>query len=289
MDSLQIGVSLRAAQLAALAWMTGCGSSVNVGETGGGGGGGAATTSSHVTASSSSTGGGGGSGGELAAQVEAQCPMSAGWQTVCVTIDYPTVLWAFELESGLSCQVGQFEGVEASGPNSMAVLGTSVHLCAGGLDAFYRLDVATWAAEETGFSCSSVTSYADKLLVLDPMGFGQVSLYDSFEDVVGHAAATVLPFTVNNSVLAASGETLLTAWHSTNELELYGLPSGSPYEVVPLEGFDDWVRGIALLGDRIAVLSSGYVATFTRDGGTLATLQLPFRSPGGLHCWTPGE
>jgi hypothetical protein len=215
-----------------------------------------------------------------------QCSQVENWQTVCLTIGYGSSLFAFELETGLGCNVMTFEEFRG-GINSMAVINETIMACGLSEDVLYRLDMQTGEVESVQGACHTITSSEGRILLKRASPPDELVVYDSYQHYLC-SRDTILPVDDNNSVIGAWGGTLCTAWHSTNELNRYALPVGGTAELVQLQGFDGWVHGIAPLEDgRIVILSQGEVYTFDPSGAALAVLQgLPLVTPGGLRCWS---
>jgi len=150
--------------------------------------------------------------------------------------------------------------------------------------------------------CSAVTSYLGGILVRgDSSSFLDHRGYLWFRDgdaLLSGAPDAVHPTLVWDSGPIATGGTLmLSAWHSTDTLNVVDLRAQRLRDPIVLEGFDDWVRGLSVLGDgRIVVIGGGTgdrFLVFRRDGRLLDTAPvathpaLPFPLPGlaaGLSC-----
>lgn len=69
------------------------------------------------------------------------------------------------------------------------------------------------------------------------------------------------------SRLGVCEDELYTAWHSTNELDVYDPTTGAYLHTLPLDDFDTWVWGISMVGGQVHVIDDGrgaYMANGTR-------------------------
>ena len=250
-----------------------------------GGTGGSSSTSS----TSSTSGTGGGFTDPVPDVVTDSCPEAAAWDTVCMTIAHNTV-YAFELESLTTCAIVTFGGPLLSEANGLALIGDHIHLCASPGDAgesgLYRIHLSSGLVELAKlWWCDSVTEYQGQLLVTS---YEQtLETYPSYDELLwGTASGTPLPFQAEGSCISALGDTLHTALDLASEVERYALPSGSPHTTVPLEGFYNFIVGMAETTDgRLAILSYYDLYLFSLDGALLDIRPPPVEFPYGLRCW----
>lgn len=270
-----------------------CGGTVAVdGETGGGGNGGAGAGAGPAT--STGSGAGSGSGGssldDAAAVVAAKCPDVAAEPHFCITLGYPNTVWAVGPDTGHLCPIGTLSEEVVSDISSIAVVGTRIHGCG--------YDIGTWRASILGgppeilnVPCAAITGYQGGFLHVSAELDGFIDHYATFEDI--QAGAVIETFSVEAffSRISARESTLYTAWHSTDTIDRYTLPSAAPLAPLLPAGFDDWVNGMSVTQDgRLYILSSGNrIEAFDSNGNLLQTVNTD-DIPGGLmaalHCWS---
>ena len=118
--------------------------------------------------------------------------------------------------------------------------------------------------------------------------------YASFEDLLdGAASHHSASIDLHASRLALDGDELFTAWHSTNELDVFDRHSGALLRTVPLEGWNGWVWGLGAADGLVHLLDGDATQTLVVqfDGVTgerLAEVALNNLSydhkPTGLWC-----
>ncbi len=136
---------------------------------------------------------------------------------------------------------------------SLGHFGGSLLACQNNEIAVYDLDGE--AVKTVARPCQAVTGDGNHIWVMLP-NQGQpgavISEYTSFASLVeGQADRTLdVPFAFS---LGAGAERLITAWHSTNEVNLVSLADGS-VTTSPLQGYDDWIFGSnEAFGERYVV------------------------------------
>jgi hypothetical protein len=240
------------------------------------------------------TGSGTGSGtapDEAAAVVAAECPNIAAEPHYCLTFGYPDTVWAVGPDTGNLCQIGTITKEVAYDVSSVAIAGTNVHGCG--------YDIGVWRASITGgpadvlqVECTALTGYQGGFLRASIDGSGLVDHYATFEDIADGKVTEVYKVDPQFSRMSTRGNTLFTAWHSTNLIQVYELPGSTPQPSLILDGFDDWVNGMSATADgRLYILSSGNrIVAFDVASGKLIQEVNTDGIPGGLlaalHCWS---
>ncbi|MBS2016230.1 MAG: hypothetical protein JST00_25330 [Deltaproteobacteria bacterium] len=154
--------------------------------------------------------------------------------------------------------------------SSIAVAGDEIFACEQGASQIARISRTTGAVSRFAADCSAVAADKNGFYVLRQTG--AVEKYAS----AGALLARETPTTLGNvyaSRLGTSKDGILAAWHSTSEvLRLDG--------TLQLEGYDDWIFGLAGVGDQILVSSPratdkpGLLAFDAKSGKKLGVLAL---------------
>ena len=139
-------------------------------------------------------------------------------------------------------------------------------------------------------ACEAVTEYQGGFLLSDSANLDILFHYPDFESMGSGGALEAFRVDPQFSRLSTRGDTLFTAWHSTNTVQVEDLPSESAMPSLLLEGFDDWVDGMSATSDgRLYVLSSETIFAFdVTTGEQLLQMGLPTSGTPltTLHCWT---
>lgn len=176
------------------------------------------------------------------------------------------------------CPVGPQNGLLGSSSNhgidSIAWMGEYVYVCNG--QGMVRVSLLDGSWDWAGMSsCEGVAGWKGGLLV-DVGNFAnptppppgekhpRLVFHDSFEDIKKDNG---LPLEFVPGLLSrftVQGDTLYTAWHSTDKVYKYSLPDGEELGVIQLEEYDGWVRGMSVTEDGLLVLN-----TWSHDQGVL--------------------
>lgn len=130
-----------------------------------------------------------------------------------------------------------------------------------------RVDARTGAVEHSTVACEAVTADGSAIWVHD----GRASSLGRYDDwaAVRAGSGVRAAFAAPVSRLAVQGQTLFGAWHSTQIIERMTL-AGASQGSVALEGYDDWVLGLAVAPDgRLIVAAPDRVGSLlTFDSAT---------------------
>ena len=170
------------------------------------------------------------------------------------------------LESGNLCLIGPQTSVLTAyglGADSIAWQDDYVYMCnpqsgISGLLQFSLLE-GSWDVAPLDH-CIGVATWKDGLLVMETPHEGpgdQLIYYESFEDAQQENGLHLF-IDVHASRHTVLGNTLYTAWHSTDEVEVYSLPDGTVEGTIQLEGYDNWVQGMSVTEDGLLVLNAWF-------------------------------
>jgi len=217
---------------------------------------------------------GAGRGPEGAGRLDAlpaACAALPAEEAVCLTlsIDFEdegrsSVLRGIGMQTGRACIATRLNTPTRPTPTA-AWLGEYFHYCDPNGDVsglLTRVHVTTGRVEKAYVPCSGVTAYDGRLLVKRyPSSMEELEIYDDlilYEDFwsaqCGVPSANLGNLT--DEVFTASDGRLYSAWHSTDRISAFELPSMEALEPVVLEDYSAWVHGLAALGKREVVVSN---------------------------------
>lgn len=204
-------------------------------------------------------------------------------------------LVAVDMTTGTTRQAAQWTGaVESSFHTAGLTYGQGVYVAAGydgnGF-SWYALDPTRGEVRNLG-SAGNLSAVAwtgtDWLAPLE--GMAGMARYPSLEALAAHAPRC--SFSGGQySRFTVAGELIYGAWHSTDQVDVHELSTGKLLRTVQLQGWDQWVMGIAVAGGSLYLLgtsglSSTPIAAFDLDtGAQLGQVSLP-GSFSGLSCTT---
>lgn len=131
-----------------------------------------------------------------------------------------------------------------------------------------RVNLVDGSAETGGQPCSAVTSLGGAVLVNGPQfPEQQFTSYLSFEDVLADDPLGTFQVDPWAEVFAENEATLFAAWHSTSFIERFDLATEQQLPDLVLEGYDDWIRGMSIVGSRLFLHDGFILREFDRDSG----------------------
>jgi hypothetical protein len=115
--------------------------------------------------------------------------------------------------------------------------------------------------------------------------------YTNFAALNSGNPSGVLENVVGVTRIGATSDRIYGAWHSTDSIKVFDSADGTLLNTVVLEGWDDWIWGISVVGNVLHIVNSnGLVARFDKDTGAFldsvqVDLPYPYPSAGhGLWC-----
>jgi hypothetical protein len=214
------------------------------------------------------------------------------------TLDgHPTVLG---LETGRLCPIDT--ELSFSAP-SFAWRGDAIAFCSDLFEGVVAIgSLASGDVTPTTVPCSAVTGYADGILVRPPFWLMVMNElpYTWYRDarslLRGRPDASYASIVHDDWAIGTNGDRLLSAWHSTDTLEVLDLRNESRRDPIVLERADDWIQGLAgVSADRIALLGGilgDRLEIFSTSGEAISEKDLSPGAPAvglfaGLVCATP--
>ncbi len=199
------------------------------------------------------------------------CEAVAAEGDYCLTLtpDFGSSSWnlaAIGLESGDVCVLSSIQPGLTFGPvSSIGWRGEMLYACAD--QGMVRIALRDGAWEAAQIPCEAVSADTDRLYVMqswgdplhDPWLLEQVYAYSSYDAVLDGASDRTyhLPF---SSRMTVHGDRLFGAWHATDTVDVVSLTSGTALGSIKLQGYDDWIGGIAVLDDDRLVIAGPGVA-----------------------------
>jgi hypothetical protein len=199
------------------------------------------------------------------------------------------------LDSGRVCPLMETTALLSSADtHSIAWRGEVLYACTE--DGLVRISLRDGASEAVQLPCEAVADADGELLVMasfrDPLAFdaassGAVWAYPDYLALLGGTIDRMYELS-SSTRMTASRDRLFGAWHSTDTVEVRELPSGGTLDPLHLEGYDDWILGMAATDDGELVVSGPdwgrtVVVFDARTGRRLRELVLD-RPAHGLSC-----
>ncbi len=186
--------------------------------------------------------------------------------------------------SGNLCNITQVPYFDFTISNGIAIVGDDAYFCDGGMDMVYRVSLLNGTTEEFDFEaaygayCKSMAAWDGDLVIMptggDPPYDDNLLVYSSFSDIVALNPTFLNIFTANTR-FTIHDQTMYTAWHSADHIDVYPLPSGTPNTTVALENYDYGIWGMSVTDDDLLIITQG-------SGASLHV----FHAATGLEQWT---
>jgi hypothetical protein len=216
------------------------------------------------------------------------CPEIEAESVYCLSSSF-TAWFLIGADTGMSCAIDlPLFDIDT---HSIAWLGDDVFACprdGSGNSALTRIRMLDGSIDAADVACEAVAGYHGGLLVLPSVATGPLNVYDSFDAAVSGAPSMAIDVDPFASRMTVSGDRLFAAWHSTAELEVWDLGTQSQLESVPLEGHDGWVNGIAVVDNRLFLVTSSPADTFIEfdatTGARVTEYPVVAAHPSGLAC-----
>ena len=189
------------------------------------------------------------------------------------------------LDTGTVCRLGIATGAEPAlllGP-SLGWHGEIAYAC--GDDGLVRISLRDGRAETPQVACAGAAADASGLHLMQGSSGGAIFSYDDYAAVLaGTPAAT--HETWNTRFTAHDGR-FLTAWHSTNTIDVIDVASDVTTPLL-LEGYDGWILGMSATDDGALVIAGDLwgdtVRIFDRATGAILCDVHPAEPVTGLAC-----
>jgi hypothetical protein len=194
------------------------------------------------------------------------------------------------MDTGTTCTVLSPIRLDAS---SLVWRGDELFLCnydGNSRAPLTRVDLVTGETTESDVPCQAVAEYEGGFLVLGSPA-NPLRYYASFDDVLAQSVTAEIEVEPFASRITTRSERLYGAWHSTNFLEVWDVPTATLVEELPLQGHDDWVMGLSVVDARLFLLARDemIVEFDVSTGDRVAELPLAgYTRTTGLACRAAG-
>ena len=176
--------------------------------------------------------------------------------------------------------------------NGLARIDSQLFLC-GGKQGLQRIDLLTGEVEASLAKCESVTDIGGGLMMMGRPGVGTLTWFASWDAVLADDGVAVNADHWGSRVGRQGGD-IITAWHSTHNLERFDAETGVSLGDIRLQGYDTWVWGVSGAGERLFVLNDGRdpggdwnprIAEFSPSGDAVFDLYMgEYANINGLAC-----
>lgn len=165
-----------------------------------------------------------------------------------------------------------------------AVIGDKLYRCE---ERLIELSLTDGSERVAPLECRGVANWDNRLLVRPD--FQTMAVYDDFEAVLANRRETWRsPSAVAN--YAPLGSTMVTSWHSTDEVDVYELPDTAPARTITL-AWDGWATGLAQLSRNRVILTRGIRGDFAEiydlESGERIALLEEFAGFTNIACTSP--
>lgn len=195
------------------------------------------------------------------------------------------------LDSGDMCTFLPYADGGSGGVSSLSWRGPYVYASSGPWGNMQQHSLVDGTVETAFVYGGSVTTY-DGGILASPGGECYpdldhwVTWYPTFLDAQC-GTGTPMPGPSMHSRMAVDGDTLYSAWHSTDTIETYDLLTGAALGDIPLDNYDTWVNGMSVI-DGMLVLAATWpedrVVVFDAQTGTTLWQVPQSDSVHGLVC-----
>lgn len=192
------------------------------------------------------------------------------------------------IDSGSSCALAGAPLPRAYEVSSLGWRGEIAYAC-GRTSGLMRIHLPSGAVELAQVPCEAVTDFADGLLVLSSQRAWTpypLNAFADYGDVLAGQPSRRYQLGGDFTRMTADGDRLYAAWHAGNALVVADLGSGAALQPLPLEDFDSWVDGLALVGDALLLASwpSESLIAFDATSGARRPAPAIAGQFGGLAC-----
>lgn len=198
----------------------------------------------------------------------------------------------YGMDSRTRYPIVEVDPLDESRIDGLALLGGQVGVC---MPELARIDLTTGAVESTGISCHAVADFAGGIVLFmgcdttpercdrDGSWRDPIRWYPTWDDVLADTNGLTVPAVPYATRLGRGDDAFLSAWHSTDEIEVWDTTTGAQLDTVHLKGFDTWVWGLSAVRDRLFVVNDGRepgyswntrIAEFDMAGGAVLDLRL---------------
>jgi hypothetical protein len=225
-------------------------------------------------------------------ETESSCKNVRSESHYCAAVFYGSgrAIGLIGMDSGHVCLSSETEASGAEDIRSGAMINGHFYGCTD--DGLTQIDIYNGNRQSSEEDCEAVDRFNGGLLTMRHSTSDYFDFYATFSLPMGTPTETFGPIDHRSSRMAVNGNTLYTAWHSTNEVERFDLPTGNFLRAITLEGYNGWIYGMSVTPDGILFINArgDEIRLFDADSGAalgivpLATRSPPIGKPHGLAC-----
>ena len=223
------------------------------------------------------------------------CESVTAEQSYCLTTTYDSIA-LLGLDRGTVCPLTRTSAGLGSAANTIAWRGELLYAC--GESGLVRVSVRDGRWEAAQVACSGVTDYAGGLLVAgsiaDPVGWLDSALhaYPDYAAVLRGEPSQAFDVGDGAFAFTVDGDTLYSAWHSTNTIDTADLATNEARSPILLDGYDGWILGLSITDGQLVVSGDTWGDTVrifdAATGDHLRDID-PTVPVSGLSCVTRGQ
>jgi hypothetical protein len=189
----------------------------------------------------------------------ADCSAVMSESYYCITLTDSHLAY-LGLDTGTVCPIVATDYVDCA---STAWIGDSVYFCdQSTLGRIVRVSTVDGSTEEVAAPCRAVAALEGGLRVMaelqDPWFMNKLFFFETFEDLAANNGTMISPVNYYASRMTVQGGVLYTAWHSTNEIDVFTPPWTAGHTTISLENYDTWVMGMSVTDDGLLVLNASW-------------------------------
>lgn len=184
------------------------------------------------------------------------CEAVTAESAYCLATTYDA-LALIGLDSGQVCPINPPRPLSAFAVSSIAWRGEIAYVCSHS-EGLLRIHLPDGDWEPAQVPCAAITDFDGGLLVLTPLVYwtgSPLAAYASYDDIIAGQPQRQYGVGHDFTRMTASGQRLYGAWHATDTLVVVDLESGALLPPLTLDGYDSWIGGLAVHGDRLLVSS----------------------------------
>ena len=133
-------------------------------------------------------------------------------------------------------------------------------------------------------TCAAATAWDGRPIIST---LNTVQLWDRWEDLAQLPADQAIAGDFFASRFSVVGDQLLSAWHSTDTIEIFSLPDGEEVRTVVTEGQEGWIHGLSLsaAGELVTIHNRDEITIFDGETGVFLRSLAPIDNLSGLSCY----
>lgn len=200
----------------------------------------------------------------------AGCEAISAESTYCmVTTGWGERYTMVGLDSGKTCgdRPAAIDRASTYAESSLAWLGDYLYMCLSGR-GLARVAIADGSVDIAPIHCTGVTAHDGDLLAIVSYARDEIvsapyylARFASFAHAARREAEEVYEMPPSASRVTAHGDQVYFAWHYASTFEVAELAEGAELQSIALQGYDDWINGMAITPDGRLIIGGGPKST----------------------------